>query len=88
MFENSSLNSTHVQSESSISIYSQRKCQLVARFLENSADLDFGVQQNTGERIHHVVLPPWAKEDPLLFIVLNRRVISISAVISVTLMST
>ncbi|KAI9465845.1 beach-domain-containing protein [Lactarius psammicola] len=42
-------------------------------FLENSANLDFGVQQNTGERIHHVVLPPWAKEDPLLFIVLNRR---------------
>ncbi|KAH9042628.1 beach-domain-containing protein [Lactarius pseudohatsudake] len=42
-------------------------------FLENSANLDFGVQQNTGERIHHVVLPPWAKEDPLLFIVLNRQ---------------
>ncbi|KAH9965265.1 beach-domain-containing protein [Russula dissimulans] len=42
-------------------------------FLENSANLDFGVQQNTGERIHHVVLPPWAKSDPLLFIVLNRR---------------
>ncbi|KAI0300557.1 beach-domain-containing protein [Multifurca ochricompacta] len=42
-------------------------------FLENSANLDFGVQQNTGERIHHVVLPPWAKSDPLLFIVLNRQ---------------
>ncbi|KAI0261217.1 beach-domain-containing protein [Gloeopeniophorella convolvens] len=42
-------------------------------FLENSANLDFGIQQNTGERIHHVVLPPWAKKDPLLFIVLNRR---------------
>ncbi|KAF8266238.1 beach-domain-containing protein [Lactarius quietus] len=40
---------------------------------QNSANLDFGVQQNTGEQIHHVVLPPWAKEDPLLFIVLNRR---------------
>ncbi|KAI0002519.1 beach-domain-containing protein [Russula compacta] len=42
-------------------------------FLENSANLDFGVQQNTGERIHHVVLPPWAKRDPLLFISLNRQ---------------
>ncbi|KAH9975416.1 beach-domain-containing protein [Lactifluus volemus] len=42
-------------------------------FLENSANLNFGVQQNTGKRIHHVVLPPWAKQDPLLFIVLNRR---------------
>jgi hypothetical protein len=49
------------------------------RFLENSANLDFGVQQNTGERIHHVVLPPWAKRDPLLFIVMNRRVIIISS---------
>jgi hypothetical protein len=48
------------------------------RFLENSANLDFGVQQNTGTRIHHVVLPPWAKSDPLLFIVMNRRVIFIS----------
>lgn len=44
------------------------------RFLENSANLDFGVQQNNGERIHDVKLPPWAKKDPLLFITLNRRV--------------
>ncbi|KAF7329558.1 hypothetical protein MKEN_00218700 [Mycena kentingensis (nom. inval.)] len=43
------------------------------RFLENSSNLDFGVQQNTGERIHDVKLPPWAKQDPLLFIVMNRR---------------
>ncbi|KAF7293071.1 hypothetical protein MIND_01206500 [Mycena indigotica] len=42
-------------------------------FLENSSNLDFGVQQNTGEKIHDVKLPPWAKHDPLLFIVLNRR---------------
>ncbi|KAJ7201121.1 beach-domain-containing protein [Mycena pura] len=42
-------------------------------FLENSSNLDFGIQQNTGERIHDVKLPPWAKKDPLLFIVLNRR---------------
>ncbi|GBE84628.1 hypothetical protein SCP_0606070 [Sparassis crispa] len=42
-------------------------------FLENSSNFDFGVQQNTGERIHDVKLPPWAKQDPLLFIVLNRE---------------
>ncbi|KAF4607270.1 hypothetical protein EYR38_001331 [Pleurotus pulmonarius] len=42
-------------------------------FLENSANLDFGVQQGTGERIHDVKLPPWAKRDPLLFIILSRR---------------
>ncbi|TBU31477.1 beach-domain-containing protein [Dichomitus squalens] len=42
-------------------------------FLENSANLDFGVQQNTGEKIHDVKLPPWAKQDPLLFIVMNRK---------------
>ena len=44
------------------------------RFLENSANLDFGVQQGNGERIHHVKLPPWAKQDPLLFVTLNRQV--------------
>lgn len=32
------------------------------------------MQQNTGEKIHHVKLPPWAKQDPLLFIILNRKV--------------
>ncbi|KAL0958994.1 hypothetical protein HGRIS_014308 [Hohenbuehelia grisea] len=42
-------------------------------FLENSANIDFGVQQNTGERIHDAKLPPWAKQDPLLFIIMNRR---------------
>ena len=42
--------------------------------MENSANLDFGVLQNTGERIHDVKLPPWAKQDPLLFIVMNRKV--------------
>ncbi|RDB25611.1 Beige 1 [Hypsizygus marmoreus] len=49
-------------------------------FLENSANLDFGVQQNTGERIHDVKLPPWAREDPLLFIVQNRRALESSFV--------
>lgn len=42
-------------------------------FLENSANLDFGVLQTTGERIHDVKLPPWAKQDPLLFILMNRQ---------------
>ncbi|KAH7092832.1 beach-domain-containing protein [Auriculariales sp. MPI-PUGE-AT-0066] len=42
-------------------------------FLENSARLDFGVQQNTGERIDDVKLPTWAKGDPLLFVTLNRE---------------
>ena len=34
-----------------------------SRFLENAANIDFGVQMNTGERIHDVKLPPWAKQD-------------------------
>lgn len=42
------------------------------RFLENSANHDFGTQQ-TGERIHDVKLPPWAHQDPFLFITMNRR---------------
>ncbi|EIN04780.1 beach-domain-containing protein [Punctularia strigosozonata HHB-11173 SS5] len=41
-------------------------------FLENFANLDLGVQ-NTGERIHDVKLPPWAKQDPFLFVLLNRE---------------
>lgn len=44
------------------------------RFLENTANHDFGVQQTTGERIHDVKLPPWARQDSLLFITINRRV--------------
>lgn len=44
------------------------------RFLENLANLDFGTQQTSGEKIHDVKLPPWAKRDPLLFVTLNRRV--------------
>ncbi|RPD65419.1 beach-domain-containing protein [Lentinus tigrinus ALCF2SS1-7] len=42
-------------------------------FLENSQNLDFGVQQSSGEKIHDVKLPPWARNDPLLFVVLNRK---------------
>lgn len=43
------------------------------RFLENSSKLDLG-SQSSGEKIDDVKLPPWAKEDPLLFVALNRRV--------------
>lgn len=46
----------------------------VHRFLENSANHNFGVLQQTGEKIHDVKLPPWARQDPLLFITLNRKV--------------
>ncbi|VDB88447.1 unnamed protein product [Peniophora sp. CBMAI 1063] len=42
-------------------------------FLENTDELDFGVLQGSGERIHHVRLPPWAKDDPLLFITMHRK---------------
>lgn len=44
-------------------------------FLENSSNLDFGISQTTGERIHNVKLPAWAKGDPLLFIVTHRRIL-------------
>ncbi|EKM77777.1 hypothetical protein AGABI1DRAFT_121854 [Agaricus bisporus var. burnettii JB137-S8] len=42
-------------------------------FLENTANLNFGIQQRTGERIHDVKLPPWARDDPLLFTIWHRR---------------
>lgn len=83
MSESLSQNSIRVLSKFSKSFKPTDNDELLDRFLENSANLDFGVQQNTGERIHHVVLPPWAKKDPLLFIVLNRRVIVISCLLSV-----
>ncbi|KAH8809671.1 beach-domain-containing protein [Flagelloscypha sp. PMI_526] len=49
-------------------------------FLENSANHDFGVLSGTGEKIHDVGLPPWAKGDPLLFVELNRRALESSYV--------
>jgi hypothetical protein len=55
-------------------VFTQLTRKLLTRFLENSANHDFGVMQESGERIHDVKLPPWARQDPLLFIVLNRRV--------------
>ncbi|KAH7926600.1 beach-domain-containing protein [Leucogyrophana mollusca] len=42
-------------------------------FLENSSRLDFGVSQSTGEKVDDVKLPPWAKNDPLLFVHMHRR---------------
>lgn len=47
---------------------------ICGRFLQNLNNLDFGVQQSTGEKIHDVKLPPWAKGDPLLFIMEHRKV--------------
>ncbi|KAF8509163.1 beach-domain-containing protein [Hysterangium stoloniferum] len=41
-------------------------------FLINASNIDFGTQNN-GEKIHDVKLPPWAKQDPLLFIIQHRR---------------
>ena len=55
-------------------VFTQLTRKLLTRFLENSANHDFGVMQESGERIHDVKLPPWARQDPLVFIVLNRRV--------------
>jgi hypothetical protein len=82
MFGNLSQNFTHVQSKFMRFVQPAYDDEILDRFLENSANLDFGVQQTNGERIHHVVLPPWAKNDPLLFIVLHRRVIVILALLS------
>ncbi|KIJ62307.1 hypothetical protein HYDPIDRAFT_30564 [Hydnomerulius pinastri MD-312] len=42
-------------------------------FLENLSNLDFGISQTSGEKIHDVKLPPWAKGDPLLFVTLHRQ---------------
>lgn len=46
---------------------------MLLRFLLNISNVDFGVKDD-GERINDVKLPPWAKQDPLLFIVSHRRV--------------
>ena len=63
-----------VKTEMFFLMLTQLTRKLFTRFLENSANHDFGVLQESGERIHDVKLPPWARQDPLLFIVLNRRV--------------
>ncbi|XP_023212426.1 lysosomal-trafficking regulator-like [Centruroides sculpturatus] len=41
-------------------------------FLLNSEGFDFGIRQ-TGERVHHVALPPWCHDDPRLFILIHRQ---------------
>lgn len=41
-------------------------------FLRNAHSLSLGATQ-TGERVHDVVLPPWAKDSPKLFIQVNRK---------------
>ncbi|XP_052898435.1 WD repeat and FYVE domain-containing protein 3-like [Anopheles moucheti] len=41
-------------------------------FLENSNSFDLGTKQN-GEILNHVVLPPWAKNDPREFIRMHRE---------------
>ncbi|KAG9019620.1 hypothetical protein FRB90_012466 [Tulasnella sp. 427] len=42
-------------------------------FLENLSRLDFGVQTSSSQKIDSVGLPPWAKQDPWLFIDLHRQ---------------
>ena len=43
-------------------------------FLVNNNRFDLGVKQNT-LKLGDVVLPPWAKGDPLEFVRINREVI-------------
>jgi Beige/BEACH domain len=73
MCENSYPSFTHVLSQCTRRLLLQPLTFTFTRFLVNSSDIDFGVQ-NSGEKIHDVKLPPWAKHDPLLFIVQHRRV--------------
>lgn len=41
-------------------------------FFSSCAGFDFGVRQNS-ERVNHVNLPPWARNDPRLFILIHRQ---------------
>ncbi|KAG5831271.1 hypothetical protein ANANG_G00302020, partial [Anguilla anguilla] len=41
-------------------------------FLVNREGFDFGLRQN-GERVDHVSLPPWARNDPRLFVLIHRQ---------------
>ncbi|XP_043535949.1 lysosomal-trafficking regulator isoform X1 [Chiloscyllium plagiosum] len=41
-------------------------------FLVNREGFDFGMRQN-GERVNHVNLPPWARNDPRLYILIHRQ---------------
>ncbi|KAI1299170.1 hypothetical protein EDD11_006490 [Mortierella claussenii] len=42
-------------------------------FLMNTNGFNFGTLQTTGEQIDHVKLPPWAKDDPKIFIEKHRE---------------
>ncbi|CAO3574654.1 unnamed protein product [Mortierella alpina] len=42
-------------------------------FLMNTNAFNFGTLQTTGEQIDHVALPPWAKDDPKIFIEKHRE---------------
>ena len=42
-------------------------------FLTNINDYDFGTRQGSGGRVDSVVLPPWARGDPKIFIAKNRE---------------
>ncbi|KAG0249421.1 hypothetical protein BG011_009323 [Mortierella polycephala] len=42
-------------------------------FLMNTNAFNFGTLQTTGEQINHVALPPWAKDDPKIFIEKHRE---------------
>ncbi|KAF9117001.1 hypothetical protein BGX27_007055 [Mortierella sp. AM989] len=42
-------------------------------FLMNANGFNFGTLQTTGEQIDHVKLPPWAKDDPKIFIEKHRE---------------
>lgn len=41
-------------------------------FLTNINKYDFGTKQANGETVNNVVLPPWAKGDPQIFVAKNR----------------
>ncbi|KUI69161.1 hypothetical protein VM1G_04873 [Cytospora mali] len=42
-------------------------------FLTNINGYDFGERQNNGGKVDNVILPPWAKGDPKIFIAKNRE---------------
>ncbi|KAJ8248339.1 hypothetical protein GJAV_G00240950 [Gymnothorax javanicus] len=52
-------------------------------FLVNREGFDFGLRQN-GERVDHVSLPPWAHDDPRLFVLIHRQALE-SDLVSQTL---
>lgn len=47
-------------------------------FLLNISKLDFGTQTASTSKIDSVALPPWAKDDPYLFVDLHRKVGAVS----------